>query len=108
MARGCTHAIVIHLCNGAVWNRSEFPEQTIIEIRPEQPINSSDNLFFGSISSLLDFKSDRIYELQQRGYEDAKRCMEPIIRTLIATKNQRYTHENLVNSTQRLSEDLSL
>lgn len=107
-ARGCTHAIVIHLCNGAVWNRHDFPEQTIIEIRPEQQINSSDNLFFGSISSLLDFKSDRIYELQQRGYEDAKRCMEPIIQTLIVTKNQRYTHESLANFTQRLLEDLPI
>ncbi|WP_009631568.1 patatin-like phospholipase family protein [Synechocystis sp. PCC 7509] len=107
-ARGCTHAIVIHLCNGAVWSRHDFPEQTIIEIRPEQPIDSSDNLFLGSISSLLNFKSDRIYELQQQGYNDAERCLKPIIQTLINTKNQRLTHDALANSTQSLLEDLPL
>ncbi len=107
-ARGCNHAIVIHLCNGSVWNRDEFPNQTIIEIRPEKPINSSDNLLLSSISSLLDFNSDRIYELQERGYEDAERCLKPIIQTLISTKNQRNTHGKLVNSTQRLLEDLPL
>ncbi len=88
-ARGCTHAIIVHLCNGAVWSRHDFPEQTIIEIRPEKTINNSDNLLLSSIHSLLDFNSDRIYELQQHGYDDAKRCLEPILQTLIATKNQR-------------------
>jgi len=107
-ARGCTHAIVIHLCNGAVWSRHDFPEQTIIEIRPEKPINNNDNLLLGSISSLLDFKSDRIYELQQQGYNDAERCLKPIIQTLITTKNQRLTHDALANSTQSLLEDLPL
>ncbi len=107
-ARGCTQAIVIHLGNGSVWNRQQFPEQTVIEIRPEKPINSSDNLLLSPIHSLLDFSSDRIYELQQRGYDDAKRCLEPILQTLITTKNQRHSHDALVTSTQRLLEDSPL
>ncbi len=106
-ARGCTHTIVIHLCNGAVWSRNDFPEQTIIEIRPEKPIDNNDNLILGSISSLLDFKSDRIYELQQQGYDDAERCLQPIIQ-MITTKNQRHTSDALANSTQSLLEDLPL
>lgn len=107
-ARGCTHAIVIHLGNGTAWSRHDFPEQTILEIRPEKPIDSSDRLLIGSISSLLDFSCDRLYELQQHGYADAERCLEPIIQTLIATKNQRHTHDALANSTQMLLEDLPL
>ncbi|MEQ8999169.1 MAG: hypothetical protein RID53_21935 [Coleofasciculus sp. B1-GNL1-01] len=34
IARGYIHAIIIHLDNGAIWNRHDFPEQTIIEIVP--------------------------------------------------------------------------
>lgn len=37
---GCTHAIVIHLGNGELWNRHEFPNQTIIEIRPTEDMGT--------------------------------------------------------------------
>jgi NTE family protein len=104
-ARGCTHAIVIHLDNGEVWNRHNFPEQTVIEIRPEQRINKFDTPVLGSVSSLLDFSSDRIAELKLRGYEDAKRCLEPIIETFRAIQDQRQTHNLLVDSTQLLLND---
>ncbi|WP_202807222.1 hypothetical protein [Synechocystis sp. PCC 7509] len=57
---------------------------------------------------MLDFRSDRIYELQQQGYSDTERCLKPIIQTLITTKNQRLTHDALANSTQSLLEDLPL
>ncbi|HEY9601880.1 MAG TPA: patatin-like phospholipase family protein [Allocoleopsis sp.] len=104
-ARGCTHAIVIHLDNGQVWNRHNFAEQTVIEIRPEQRINKFDTPILGSVSSLLDFSSDRIAELKRLGYEDAKRCLEPIIETFRAIQDQRQTHNLLVDSTQLLLND---
>ncbi|WP_353933072.1 patatin-like phospholipase family protein [Okeanomitos corallinicola TIOX110] len=103
--RGCTHAIIIHLQNGVTWNRHDFPEQTIIEIRPEQPINKSNMPIIGLIDSWLDFSFERITELQQRGYEDAQRCLTPIIQTLTTVKKQRQTHDRLVNSTQQLLND---
>jgi len=107
-ARGCTHAIVIHLDNGEIWNRHDFPEQTIIEIRPEQRINTFDTPILGSVSSLLDFSGDRIAELKKRGYEDARRCLEPIIETFRGVGSQRQSHNSLVNSTQQLLNDSSL
>jgi NTE family protein len=107
-ARGCTHAIVIHLSNGEVWNRHDFPNQTIIEIRPKQPINQSDTPIIGSISSLLDFSSERINELKQRGYEDAKRCLESIIQTFQVVREQRQIHNSLMDSTRQLVNDLPL
>jgi NTE family protein len=107
-ARGCTHAIVIHLDNGEIWNRHDFPEQTIIEIRPEQRINTFDTPILGSVSSLLDFSGDRIAELKKRGYEDARRCLEPIIETFRGIRSQRQSHNSLVNSTQQLLNDSSL
>jgi NTE family protein len=104
-ARGCTHAIVIHLGNGETWNRHDFPEQTVIEIRPEQRINKFDTPIVGSVSSLLDFSAERIAELKSRGYEDAKRCLEPIIETFRGVQSQRQSHYSLIDSTQRLLND---
>jgi NTE family protein len=107
-ARGCTHAIVIHLDNGEVWNRHDFPEQTIIEIRPEQRINKFDTPIIGSVSSLLDFSGDRIAELKRRGYQDARRCLEPIIETFRSVQSQRHSHHSLLDSTQQLLNDSPL
>ncbi|MBW4575900.1 MAG: patatin-like phospholipase family protein [Aphanothece sp. CMT-3BRIN-NPC111] len=104
-ARGCTHVIVIHLQNGSVWNRHDFPNQTIIEIRPEQVINSSDVPLLGSIDSLLNFSGERIAELKQRGYEDARRCLEPLIQTFKAVTDQRQSHNSLLDSTLQLLND---
>lgn len=103
--RGCTHAIIIHLQNASVWSRHDFAEQTVIEIRPEQPINKFDTPLVGSVTSLLDFSADRITELKKRGYEDSRRCLAPIIQTLVTVKDQRHCHDSLVNSTQRLLND---
>jgi NTE family protein len=107
-ARGCTHAIVIHLDNGEVWNRHDFPEQTVIEIRPEQPINKFDTPILGSVSSLLDFSAERIAELKRRGYQDARRCLEPIIDTFKSIQAQRQSHHSLLDSTQQLLNDSPL
>ena len=104
-ARGCTHAIVIHLSNGAIWNRHDFPEQTVIEIRPEQRINTFDAPILGSVSSLLDFSAERIAELKLRGYQDAKRCLEPIVQTFRSVQVQRQSHNSLINLTAQLLND---
>ena len=72
--RGCTHAIVVHLDNGELWSRHNFPNQTIIEIRPTEDI--------GGFTKLLDLSPDRVKLLRERGYQDAKRCLEPILQTL--------------------------
>jgi NTE family protein len=104
-AKGCTYAIVIHLKNGSLWDRYDFPNQTIIEIRPEQPMNKSDAFFIGECSALLDFSPERISELKREGYADAKRCMDNIIRTFTGMRYQRISKNALLNSTKLLVED---
>ena len=106
-ARGCTHAIIIHLQNGAVWSRHDFPEQTIIEIRPEQPINTSDTPLIGLVDSWLNFSAERIAELKHRGYEDASSCLEPIILSSRTVREQRQAHNSMVDSTTLLLNDCS-
>jgi NTE family protein len=95
--RGCTHAIVIHLGNGELWNRHEFPNQTIIEIRPTQDM--------GGLDKLLDFSPERIQLLQQRGYQDAKRILEPILQTLTIERSRRESFARLQETTKRLRDD---
>ena len=107
-ARGCTHAIVIHLGNGAAWSRHSFPGQTIIEIRPEKPIQKRNTPVVGLAEAFFDFSTQRIAELKQRGYEDAKRCLESVMHTFISVKEQRRSHHQLLDSTQMLLDDLPL
>lgn len=106
--QGCTHAIVIHLENGSIWSRHDFPQQTVIEIRPELPMSKFDIPIFGDIATLLNFDSDRIAELKQQGYADAKRCIAPIVNTFKTVTAYRKQQTSLAESTQRLLQDLPL
>ncbi|MBE9196053.1 patatin-like phospholipase family protein [Synechocystis sp. LEGE 06083] len=103
--KGCTHAIIIHLDNGEIWNRQDFPDQGIIEIRPQARINHSDLPLLGFAGSLIDFSPEYISKLKQRGYEDAKKCMQPIILTMETILEQRQSHDSMVNSSLKLLND---
>ena len=67
---GCSHIIVTHLTDASAWNRYDFPNTTIIEIRPKIPISKE-----SQVKDLLNFKASKINELIEQGYEDAKRCI---------------------------------
>ena len=66
----CSHIIVTHLTDGSLWNRYDFPDTTILEVRPKNPITQE-----SMIKDLLNFKSDKINYWIDQGYEDASRCM---------------------------------
>ncbi|NEN92129.1 MAG: patatin-like phospholipase family protein [Okeania sp. SIO3H1] len=102
---GCTHAIVIHLENAVTWNRHDFPEQAIIEIRPTQSLNKNQALIAGDITSMLDFSSERISQLKQQGYQDAKHCLEPILRSFTSLSELRLQDNILKNKTEELQGD---
>jgi NTE family protein len=95
LEKKCDFAIVIHLDNGETWSRHKFPAQTIIEIRPQLPINES-------WISALNFDPNRIQELKKRGQEDARRYLEPIITTLTAEYWRTRTLRSLLSSTNNL------
>jgi NTE family protein len=103
--KGCTHAVIIHLDNGEIWNRHDFPDQAIIEIRPQARINHSDIPLLGFGSSLIDFSPNYIAKLKERGYEDAKKCMEPIILTMETLLEQRQSHDSMINSSLKIFND---
>lgn len=107
-ARGVTHAIVIHLENGSIWDRNNFPDQTVIEIRPVDFINKLNSPIIGDLTTFLDFSLERIVLLKQRGYQDAKYHLDPILEGLLTVKEQRHAHDSLARITQRLINDEAL
>lgn len=106
--QGCSHIIIINLSNGVNFDRSNYPEQTIIEIRPKEIINSFNTAILGDLNSLFDFSSSRIKLLKNRGYQDAKNYLENIIGTLKRQDQQKKAEYLMINSTMNLLNDLPL
>lgn len=106
--RGCRNVIVIHLGNGEAWDRNDFVSQSVVEIRPVDPIQSDETPFFGWTKALLDFSPSRIAELRERGYRDAKRIIEDILRSRRVLADLRKTTVSIQTSTAALQTDPSL
>jgi len=75
---GCTHAVVVHLQNGSVWRRAQFPDLSIIEIRPRQPLVDPESPLVGWLRSTADFSAAHIAELDECGYRDADAVLAAI------------------------------
>jgi NTE family protein len=73
----CSHIVVTHLTDGSFWNRYDFPDTTILEVRPKNPITQD-----GMIKDLLNFKADKINYWIEQGYEDANHCIGNVARLL--------------------------
>lgn len=63
----------------------------------------SNTAILGDLTSLFDFSGDRIRELKQKGYEDAKKHLEQILTKIYHA--QKTIEENLINFTQKLLND---
>ncbi|MDP3837521.1 MAG: patatin-like phospholipase family protein [Methylococcales bacterium] len=73
----CSHVIVTHLTDGSLWNRYDFPDTTVLEVRPKNPITQE-----GMLKDVLNFKADKIHYWIEQGYEDASRCIGDVARVL--------------------------
>ncbi|MFW2177912.1 MULTISPECIES: patatin-like phospholipase family protein [unclassified Moraxella] len=60
---GCKHIVVVHLDGTSLWHRHDFPEASIIEIRP--------SIDMGGFGAMLDFSEATVTKLIQTGYQDA-------------------------------------
>lgn len=74
---GYNSVIVTHLSDGSLWSRSQFPDATILEVRPQRSISRSDG-FGGGLNDLLGFSADSIRSLIEQGYEDTVKCVQPV------------------------------
>lgn len=75
---GCKQIVVTHLSDGSMWDRSQFPDATIIEIRPKTSAITRK----GAVSDLLGFDNEKIPSWIKQGYEDTHACIGPILKTL--------------------------
>ncbi len=76
---GCKLLIVTHLSDGSLWNRQDFPDTTVLEIRPQSPISLSSNPLEAA-KSLLGFDVSNIARLMQQGYDDTLHCVGRVLK----------------------------
>jgi NTE family protein len=60
-----------------LWNRYDFPDATILEVRPKKRIAQEP-----MIRDLLNFKADKINQWIAQGYEDTHRCIGDVVQVL--------------------------
>ncbi len=99
----CTHIIVTHLTDGSLWNRYDFPNTTILEVRPKTPI-AKESL----VKDLLGFKADKINQWIEQGYDDAKRCIGNVQKVLQLQETHQLARQNRDNAIQKLNDDFLL
>lgn len=75
---GCKEIIVVHLSDGSLWSRHDYPDTKIIEIRPQAPLVSQDGLLAAG-KAALGFDSENIERLMSQGYFDTKHCIGRVI-----------------------------
>ncbi len=96
----CSHVIVTHLTDGSFWNRHDFPETTILEVRPKQPIAKE-----RMDKDLLGFKADKINQWIEQGYEDASRCIGNVSKALQLQTAHQAAIENRNQAVANLEDD---
>jgi NTE family protein len=93
---GCTHAIVVMLGNGVLWDRYEWPDLTAIEIRPKKDMSG--------LFAMLDFNPKRIQELMNFGYQDAMESIGKVADALIRRNLQNNAEVSMQNSVKKCCE----
>lgn len=71
---GCNFIIVNHLTDGSLWSRHDFPNVTVLEVRPQSTM-ARDSGFFGASKDLLGFDANKIPSWIEQGYRDTMHCM---------------------------------
>ena len=70
---GIQRVFVTHLSDGALWRRQDFPEATILEIRPQSAIRRD-----GGVKDLMGFNPSKIPAWIEQGYEDTQHCLKRV------------------------------
>lgn len=74
----CDVIIITHLSDGSLWSRNDFPNTTIVEIRPQSNIARDDGLL-GGVKDLLGFDKRKITSWIEQGYKDTQHCIGQIV-----------------------------
>lgn len=94
---GCNLVVVTHLSDGSLWSRHDFPDATILEIRPQSSL-TRDPGFFGGAKDLLGFDSNKIPSWIEQGYRDTLHCIGRVMKAGAARKELLKSENALINS----------
>ncbi|WP_337264565.1 MULTISPECIES: patatin-like phospholipase family protein [unclassified Serratia (in: enterobacteria)] len=97
---GCDRVIVTHLRDGSLWDRHDFQEATILEIRPQSTLARSKGAFSG-VRDLLGFHPDTLASWIEQGYQDTLKSLEKIIAALQACSALAMAEQQLELSMQK-------
>jgi NTE family protein len=97
---GCNLVIVTHLSDGSPWSRQDFPNATILEIRPGQSLSRATGPF-GGARDLLGFDSDKIPSWIEQGYNDTLHCVGRVMKAGAARTALRQSEAILAVSESR-------
>ena len=95
----CTHAIVIHLSDGSLWQRQDFPELEVMEIRPQESIKRGN-----IIPDVLGFDSSKIFSWIEQGYRDTHSSLAPMIKGTNAINSLVMSQHAMCDSQRRSRE----
>ncbi len=95
---GCNMVIVTHLSDGSPWDRHNFSDTTVLEIRPQRSLKRHDGLFGGG-KDLLGFTAQHIGSWIEQGYHDTMSVIGRIQKPLQARQALR-TSEVIVSDSQ--------
>lgn len=100
LAAGCQLLIVTHLSDGSLWSRHDYPDATILEIRPQSSISRDDGLL-GGAKDLLGFDPQRIPSWIDQGYRDTLHCVGRVMKASEARSKLHESKLTLADSEQR-------
>lgn len=96
---GCNLVLVTHLSDGSLWSRHDFPDATILEIRPQSSITRESG-FFGGAKDLLGFDSSKIPSWIEQGYRDTLHCVGRVMKAE-ASRQELRRSENALSDNER-------
>ncbi|WP_351089160.1 patatin-like phospholipase family protein [Shewanella sp. S1-49-MNA-CIBAN-0167] len=110
---GCNMLIVNHLNDGSLWSRHDFPDTTILEIRPQTSLGR-DKGTTGAVKDILGFNCEKINSWMEQGYVDAKACVTKVLELSESRHNLKSSKQLLIESDKaseavdrRLSDSMS-
>ena len=96
---GCNMVIVSHLCDGSLWSRHDFPQTTVLEIRPHRSLSRNEGIAKGA-KDLLGFNPKNINSWIEQGYQDTKLTVSRVMKPILSRQILRNSEKVLVESFQ--------
>lgn len=99
LGAGCNLVLVTHLSDGSLWSRHDFPEATILEIRPQSNL-ARDSGLLGGAKDLLGFKAEKISSWIEQGYQDTLQCVGRVM-SAQTSRNALHNSEQVLSTSQK-------